>query len=304
MGSIISLAARRTAVPSPSPAPALAGFSLEVMPRTAEKIADFRAILPPETRIYIAHIDGTPFDAMEATAARLVGEGFRVMPHIPARVVPSHAALADWLARYRALGIDEALVLGGGLSKPNGPFDSARAVLETGLFEAEGFTRLHIAGHPEGNRDIDPDGGDRIALEALRWKAAYAASTGVDMAIVTQFLFEAAPALDWADRLDAEGVTLPIHLGVAGPAKLQTLIKFAMACGVGPSLRVLTRRAADLTKLVVPFAPDAILADLAAGQAAGRGGRIERIHLFPLGGIAASARYATAGDAAKAQPGA
>jgi methylenetetrahydrofolate reductase (NADPH) len=80
----------------------LDGFSIEVMPRTAaEKIADFRALLPPGTRVYIAHIDGTPIDDMVATAARSPARAFRSMPHIPARIVPDRATLADWIARYR-----------------------------------------------------------------------------------------------------------------------------------------------------------------------------------------------------------
>ena len=61
----------------------IAGWSIEVMPRTAAKIEDFRAILPEGTRIYIAHIDGTPIDDMVATARRLHEEGFPVMPHLP-----------------------------------------------------------------------------------------------------------------------------------------------------------------------------------------------------------------------------
>jgi methylenetetrahydrofolate reductase (NADPH) len=59
------------------------------MPRTAEKVEDFRALLPPGTRVYIAHIDGTPIEDMVATAARIAGEGFPVMPHFPARIIPT-----------------------------------------------------------------------------------------------------------------------------------------------------------------------------------------------------------------------
>ena len=84
------------------------------------------------------------------------------------------------------------------------------------------------------------------------------------MAIATQFCFEANSVIEWANSLAKNGINLPIHIGVAGPAKLQTLIKFSIACGVGASLRVLQRRAKDLTKLLVPFTPDEFLADLAA----------------------------------------
>ena len=83
---------------------------------------------------------------------------------------------------------------------------------------------------------------------------------------------EAGPVVDWADRLAAEGFTLPIHLGIAGPAKLQTLIKFAIACGVGPSLKVLQKRAMDVSKLLLPYEPNEVLAELAAHrQSFGKG---------------------------------
>ncbi len=268
----------------------LDGFSIEVMPRTAEKVESFRALLPAGTRVYIAHIDGTPIDAMVATAARLAREGFAVMPHFPARIIADRATLADWIARYRGeAGVDQALLLAGGLAAPMGAFHSSMQLMETGLFGD--FRRLHVAGHPEGNRDIDPDGSDRTVMEALRWKQRWSETTDAQMALATQFCFEAAPVIAWADRLKAEGVRLPVHIGVAGPAKLQTLLKFAIACGVGPSLRVLQRRARDVTKLVLPFEPTEVVADLARHKAAHPDFLVERVHIFPLGGIAASAAW-------------
>ena len=74
-----------------------------------------------------------------------------------------------------------------------------------------------------------------MVMEALRWKQAFNERTDASIALATQFAFDADPIIEWADRLTAEGITLPIHIGIAGPAKLQTLIKFAIACGVGPS---------------------------------------------------------------------
>jgi len=274
------------------------GWSIEVMPRTAEKVEDFRALLPAGTRVYIAHIDGTPLDEMVATARRIAAEGFEVMPHFPARVIPDRATLADLIARYRGeAGVTSGLLLGGGLSTPNGDFDSSMQLIETGLFD--GFTRLHVAGHPEGNRDIDPNGGDEMVMQALRWKQAWAERTDATMAMATQFAFDADPIVAWADRLRAEGIRLPIHIGVAGPAKLQTLIKFAIACGVGPSLKVLQKRALDVTKLVLPYEPTDVLKALAAHKAADPDSLIEQVHVFPLGGIRTAAQWVSenAGEA-------
>ncbi len=295
---------RRAAAPTSAPQELeafLKGFSIEVMPRTAEKVASFRAILPRGTRVYIAHIEGTPIEDMVATARRLHGEGFEVMPHFPARIIPDKATLADWIARYQGeADVKQALLLGGGVNTPAGDFDSSMRMMETGLFD--GFTRLHVAGHPEGNRDIDKDGGDAIVLQALKWKQAFADRSDADMAIATQFCFEADPVIAWAHRLAAEGIRLPIHIGVAGPAKLQTLIKFAIACGVGPSLRVLQKRAMDVTKLLLPYEPTEVLAALAAHKAANPGFGIEQVHFFPLGGITTNAAWVTENGGASGIP--
>ncbi len=294
MAQILTFGRKAPASPAPASAAVadfLRGYSIEVMPRTAEKVDDFRALLPEGTRVYIAHIDGTDHRDMVATAKRLVDDGFPVMPHFPARIIPDRVTLETWIQRYADVGVHQALLLGGGVNQPAGDFDNSMQLLETGLFDTYGFTRLHVAGHPEGNRDIDPDGSDRAVMEALRWKTAFQSRTDARMAIATQFVFESAPVIAWADRLAAEGIDLPIHIGVAGPAKLQTLIKFSMACGVGPSLRVLQRRAADLTKLVLPFTPADLLTELAEHKAANPDFNIAQVHVFPLGGITKSAEF-------------
>ncbi len=306
MATIFDFFSARKTSAAPSAAPVaefLKGFSLEVMPRTAAKVESFRAILPAGTRVYIAHIEGTPIEDMVATAKRIAGEGFPVMPHFPARIIADQATLADWIARYQGeAGVDQALLLAGGVDTPMGDFHSSMQLLETGEFDRAGFTRLHVAGHPEGNRDIDPKGGERVVMEALGWKQAFSERTDAAMAIATQFVFEAEPVIAWEGRLRDAGVTLPIHIGVAGPAKLQTLIRFAMACGVGPSLRVLQRRAADVSKLLLPFTPEEVIRDLAAHKARHPEFGVEAVHFFPLGGISKTAEYTAeaTGQAARA----
>ncbi|MFT6932653.1 MAG: methylenetetrahydrofolate reductase (NADPH) [Paracoccaceae bacterium] len=278
-------------------------YSIEVMPRTAAKVEDFRALLPKGTRVYVAHIEGTPIEEMVETAARLARDGYKVMPHFPARIIKDQAMLADWIARYQGeANVDQALLLAGGVTKPHGDFESSMQLMETGLFDKAGFKRLHIAGHPEGNRDIDPNGGDALVMDALRWKQDFSTRTDAKMALATQFAFEAGPIIEWANRMQAEGIDLPIHIGIAGPAKLQTLIKFAIACGVGPSLKVLQKRARDVTKLLLPFEPLDVLTELAAHKAANPGFNIERVHFFPLGGIKTNANWAIDNGGASARP--
>ncbi|MCG6859017.1 MAG: methylenetetrahydrofolate reductase [Salaquimonas sp.] len=271
----------------------VSGYSIEVMPRTAEKIEDFRTLLPGGTRIYVAHIEGTPIDDMVATAKRLSRDGFEVMPHFPARIIKDKATLEDWVRRYRdEAGIAQALVLAGGVAKPVGDFESSMQLLESGIFEKYGFKRLHVGGHPEGNKDIDPDGSTKQVDAALAWKQAFAERNGIEMAIATQFAFDVKPVIAWAERIAANGVTLPIHVGAAGPAKLQTLIKFAMACGVGPSMKVLQKRATDVTKLMLPYEPTDVLTNLADYKASHPESLISQVHFFPLGGIRTNAEWA------------
>jgi len=280
--------------------PFLKGYSIEVMPRTAEKVEDFRAILPKGTRVYIAHIDGTPIEDMVATAKRIDAEGFDVMPHFPARIIKDKATLLDWVARYKDVGVRQGLLLAGGVAQPVGDYSTSMQLLESGAFD--GFQRLNVAGHPEGNKDIDPDGSDRMVMEAARWKSAFMERTDAKMAMATQFCFEAQPVIDWVNRLQAEGVKLPVHIGIAGPAKLQTLIKFAIACGVGPSLRVLQKRAMDVTKLLLPYEPTEVLEGLAAHKTANPGFGIEQVHFFPLGGIKTNAQWVTENGGASGVP--
>ena len=281
----------------------LKGFSIEVMPRTAEKIESFRDLLPSGTRVYIAHLEDTPIEDMVATAKRIAAEGFDVMPHFPARLIKNKGTLENWIAMYQGeANISQALLLAGGLTNPHGDFEDSMQLLETGVFGNAGFKYLHVAGHPEGNKDIDPDGSLTNVNKALQWKQAFSDTSDAEMAIATQFCFEAGPVIKWANSLADNGIKLPIHIGVAGPAKLQTLIKFSIACGVGASLRVLQRRAKDLTKLLLPFTPDEFLTSLAVEKNKNPAFNITNVHFFPLGGIKTNAKWATENGGSSAVP--
>ncbi|WP_374291311.1 methylenetetrahydrofolate reductase [Paenirhodobacter enshiensis] len=271
----------------------LASSSVEVTPKTLAKEADLTSLLPAGKVVFIAHIAGTHIAEMVAAARRLRAKGFDPQPHIPARLLGSRAELADWLARYRGeAGVERALLLAGGLATPAGPFASSMDLLGTGLFDAAGFREIAFAGHPEGNRDIDPDGGTAHLDAALAWKQAFVARSDLKAALVTQFAFDPAPVLAWAGRIAAAGIDLPVRVGLAGPAKPATLLRYGLNCGVGASLRVLSRRAGDLGHMLRPFAPDDMLSALADHLAAHPESRISGIHLFPLGGLRACSDWA------------
>ena len=124
----------------------LENFSIEVMPRTASKIESFNEILPQNTRVYIAHIEGVPIEEMVQTAKRINSEGFDVMPHFPARIIKDKNQLEDWINRYQGeAGIEQALLLAGGVSQPHGNYESSMQLVETELFEKYNFKHLHFA---------------------------------------------------------------------------------------------------------------------------------------------------------------
>ena len=268
------------------------GYSIEVTPRSAANIESFKDVLPKNTRVYIAHIEHEDIKAMVNTAKKINAEGFHAMPHFPARVIKNAAELNDWISMYQNdAGVNEALLLAGGLSKPFGDFESSIELIESGKFDHAGFKRLHIAGHPEGNKDIDPDGGVTHVTQALSWKQEFSKRTDASMAITTQFCFDAQTVKQWADNIKLNGIDIPIHIGIAGPAKLQTLIKFSIECGVGASMKILTKRAKDITKLLLPYKPTKILSDLANYKAQDSSFNIEQVHFFPLGGIKRAAEF-------------
>ena len=124
-----------------------------------------------------------------------------------------------------------------------------------------------------------------MLLKALKDKQAWLKSRNIDGFIATQFLFEAGPVADWARKLRAEGIDLPIHVGVPGPATIKTLVKYAAMCGVGNSARFIRKQALNVTKLLSVNTPDDFmhgLADLHLGKPElGIAGP----HLYPFGGF-------------------
>ena len=270
----------------------LNNFSIEVMPRTAAKIESFNDILPKNTRIYIAHIEGVPIQEMISTAKRIQSEGFVVIPHFPARIIENKVILEDWIKAYQEeANIDQALILAGGVDKPHGIFENSMQLVETELFSKYNFKNLYFAGHPEGNKDIDPDGTEKNVNDALVWKQKMNERTDINLALTTQFCFDSKPVIKWANELNKNGINIPIHIGVAGPAKLQTLIKFSIACGVGASLKVLHKRAKDIKKLLLPFEPNEFLETLALHKKNNPDFNITNIHFFPLGGIKTTSNW-------------
>ena len=270
----------------------LKGFSVEVTPRAASKIENFSDLIPKGTLVYIAHIEGTPIEEMVETAKKINDQGYSPMPHFPARIIKNKQTLQDWISRYKnEANVDNALLIAGGSNKPHGDFNSSIQLIESELFDMAGFKNLHIAGHPEGNKDIDNDGTTNNIDKALSWKNEFSNRTDATMAITTQFCFDSETVIDWANAVKNNGIDLPVHIGIAGPAKLQTLLKYSLECGVGASIKILQKRAMDLTKLLLPYKPTQILTELAEYKHNNPDFNIEKVHFFPLGGVKQVSRF-------------
>ena len=264
----------------------LNNFSIEVTPRAVAKIENLSELIPSGTLVYIAHIEGTPIEEMVKTAKKINQQGYATMPHFPARIIKDKKTLKDWISKYQnEANVKSALLLGGGINKPYGEYDSSIQLIESELFDLAGFEKLYIAGHPEGNKDIDPDGSTKNIDQALLWKNEYKNRTDIDMAITTQFCFDSKTVINWANDIKNKGVDIPIHIGIAGPAKLQTLLRYSIECGVGASIKILQKRALDLTKLLLPYKPTSIINELAEYKLINSDFNIEKVHFFPLGGI-------------------
>jgi methylenetetrahydrofolate reductase (NADPH) len=283
---IVSLPTPKTAVVD-----LFRGLSIETAPGIAAKTASYGAHLAPETPVYITMLPGADLGEIVQTAARLRGEGLVPVPHIAARSLASHAQLDDYLRRLAGeAAVDQVLVIGGGVSTPAGPFDRIMQVLETGLLQKHGIKTIGVAGHPEGSKDIPADEIARAVAE----KNAYAKATGTAMYIATQFCFDAEAIIAWDRSLRRAGNELPIHLGLAGPAKLKSLIHYAAMCGVGPSIRFLTRQAMNIAKLASVSVPDKLLVELADYRAKEADCGLAQLHLFAFGGLERSARWVKA----------
>ena len=269
----------------------MSDFTIETTPGSAAKIPDYRVHLRPGCPIAVTFLPGSDYRDTISTCKRLHEEGFEPVPHFVGRSVPSEHDLVSFLDGVTSeANVSHVVALAGAVDKPLGPYDSSMALLETGLFEKYNIKKIGVAGHPEGNPDI----ADKMLKQALDFKNEYARSTGTDLYIVTQFVFEAEPIIQWDKAIKLSGNQLPIHIGVPGLASLKALINHARACGIGASMKFLTKQARNITKLLTIQSPDKLIIDLARYKAQDPACGIKKVHMYPLGGMRRSAAYSYA----------
>lgn len=260
----------------------LSGFSVEVTPGQADKVEDFAAALAPGSHVSVTALPGADISDTVRTAARLRRQGMVPVPHLAARSMTGAAHLRDFLTRLSAeAGVDEVLLIAGGVGQPLGCYGSSMDVLSSGILDEFGIKRIGVAGHPEGSPDIP----DPAIAEALGWKNAFAERSDAAFYIVTQFCFDGHAVIAWDRAMRLAGNRLPIHIGIPGPATIKTLLAYARACGIGPSMRVLTRQSANIARLLTVSAPDEIISLLADYRANDPECGIQVAHFYPLGGF-------------------
>jgi methylenetetrahydrofolate reductase (NADPH) len=181
--------------------------------------------------------------------------------------------------------VKSILLTAGDPVAPVGPFRNSLDLLATGLVETHGIVHVAFAGYPEGHQRIDRN---RLDM-ALHRKIAFAGRLGLAVSIVTQFGFEAGRISRWISSLREDGFRGPIRVGIAGPATIATLAKFAVRCGIGASLRALARGHTAFARILAEAGPDALIGALVADEDPGR--PIDGLHVFTFGGVRRTAEW-------------
>ena len=214
--------------------------------------------LPKVKDVYITMLPGNNFKDVANKAKELVQSGFNAVPHFPARSIKNLNELKEYVSMCKDFGVKQALVIGGS-AEPVGNYHCSLQLLETGLFKG---MRIGIAGHPEGSPDIS-DSSLEKAMEDKKPFADY---------IVTQWLLNPEPITEFISKQD-----LPVHVGITGPLKLTSLIKFANIVGAKNSLNFLKSNASKALDLLKPSDPNDLITKLKNSTS--------NFHIYTFGGL-------------------
>jgi len=265
--------------------------SLELSPRDELAGDSLRPLLPSGTTVFVNHPPSVTHHDIVAACVRLDRAGFVPVPHVAARRLSSFTQASDFLQRATAEANVQRVLLIGGDDSPTGPFRASLDLLATGVLERTGIRAVAFAGYPEGHPAIDT----QTLNAVLQAKVALAAKAGLSVSLITQFGFEARPILHWIAAQRAAGINCPVHVGIAGPASVATLAKFAIRCGVGASLRALARGHTAFARILVEAGPDALINELLAGETTES--PIAGLHIFTFGGVRRTASWITSAGA-------
>lgn len=264
------------------------GWSLEATYPTAADVTELRALVPPGARLYLSALANQPHERLVASACSARAAGLEPVPHIAARHYQTRAALVACLdALANNAGVRTALIVGGDRGVASGPFSRAEDVIASGILQRFGVTEIGVGGYPDGHPRIPSS----QLEEALQAKLAAAQEAGMRVKIVSQFCFDPLAILSWLRGLRASGITTEVRIGMAGPASVPTLLRYARRCGVSASVRAISGRAGTLSHLLTQPSPARLVSALASASADGSLGCIGP-HFFSFGGLIATARWA------------
>lgn len=254
--------------------------SIEINVQDSKHLPASRALLPPGKKIYVSHLPKQTWQETEMACGAVQEAGFNPIPHIPVRLMTDAETLERTLAELiRHANIQEVLLIAGDYPQALGPYSTVRDVLHSGVLSGLGLKRVSVAGHPEGHPKVEL----QEVRRAEREKAELASEAGLEVTLVTQFFFEHAPFLEWVKELRSHHVRARIVGGLAGPAALGTLLRFAVRCGVGPSIRALGARPTSLMKLIGDRGPEEVMRGLAHARQTGESD-FDGVHFFCFGG--------------------
>jgi len=259
----------------------LRNCSIETSPNVYAKYGKFSGLIPFNHAIYITYLPGDTSSRVIDTAKKLTDEGFDVVPHLPARTIKDNVELESFIGKLSEVaGCNKILVIGGG-GDQNGIINSSLDVLKTDLLSKYQFIEVGLAGHPEGNPDITEEELDKAIIK----KNQFVKNADFNAYLITQFFFEASSLENWEKKLISLGNKLEIHAGIPGPATLKTLVTYATSCGIGNSIRFLSKQALNITKLATTRTPDKLIADLAAYKQGNSNSKLTKLHFYAFGGI-------------------
>ncbi len=219
---------------------------MEIFPTTT--IESKLDVLEPGSYIAVTCSPAKGVDETLDMSERLAERGFKVVPHIAARMVRNKSHLREIFARIDQTSIISLFVPGGDAAAPVGEYSKALDLLRDMADIDHKFTEIGIAAHPEGH----PAASDEELIEQLLAKQEYANY------LVTQMCFDAAQVDAWLREIRERGVHIPAWLGVPGAANRNSLIKTSLRIGVGDSVRFLKRQGKKAAHMMANsnFVPD------------------------------------------------
>jgi methylenetetrahydrofolate reductase (NADPH) len=268
----------------------LAGFSLEMTGKDIPALEAATSTLPPGTPVNITFLGNEDLAMRVAAAAAVKKAGLHPVPHVSARRLSSPVDLDDFLRALNHAGVaSHVFAVGGDPAEPLGPFPDSLSLITSGQLEAFGVEKVSIAGYPDGHADIEAE----ILWSALEAKNGALQERGLQGEIITQFGFDTLPVLDWLTELRGRGITLPVRIGVPGPAGIKRLLGYARRFGVASSAGIAKRYGFSLGNLIGTAGPERFIADLAREYDPGSHGEI-KLHFYTFGGIEATADWVAA----------